>query len=111
LIVLFLIDANLPPALALALTQAGHTARHVDEVGLRLSEDSVIWDYALEQKAVLITKDEDFPDRCQRSFPTPVVVWLRVGNCRNAELLAWFMPLLPEVIARIDFGDRLIEAR
>jgi predicted nuclease of predicted toxin-antitoxin system len=59
----------------------------------------------------VVTKDEDFPDRCLRSSLKPVVVWLRMGNCRNAELLAWFMPLLPQVIARIEFGDRLIEVK
>jgi predicted nuclease of predicted toxin-antitoxin system len=109
--VLFLIDANLPPALALALIEVGHDARHVDEAGLRTADDDTIWDYALQQKAVVITKDEDFPDRYLRSSITPVVVWLRIGNCRNAELLAWFMPLLPQLIARIEFGDRLIEVK
>ena len=108
---LFLIDANLPPALALALIEAGHRARHVEEVGLRTAEDDKISEYALQQKAVVVTKDEDFPDRYLRSSITPVVVWLRVGNCRNEELLAWFLPLLPLVIARIEFGDRLIEVK
>jgi len=107
--VLFIIDANLPPALALALIQEGHGAQHVEDAGLRTAEDDAIWNYALDQKAVLVTKDEDFADRCLRSSPTPVVVWLRVGNCRNAALLAWFIPLLPQVIVRIDSGDRLIE--
>jgi predicted nuclease of predicted toxin-antitoxin system len=109
--VLFLIDANLPPALALALIEAGHSAQHVEEAGLRTAEDDKIWDYALHQKAVVVSKDEDFPDRFLRSSTTPIVVWLRIGNCRNAELLAWFMPLLPQVIARIEFGDRLIEVK
>jgi predicted nuclease of predicted toxin-antitoxin system len=40
--VLFLIDANLPPALALALIEVGHRAWHVDEVGLRTAEDDKI---------------------------------------------------------------------
>ncbi len=106
---LFLIDANLPPALAVALTQAGHRGLHVEEAGLRNSDDDEIWTYALQQGAIVITKDEDFPDRCLRSTTTPIVVWLRIGNCRNPELLAWFLPLLAEVIARIESGDRLIE--
>jgi len=109
--VLFLIDANLPPALARALIEAGRQARHVEEAGLRNADDEVIWDYALQQGAIVVTKDEDFPDRCLRSSTLPIVVWLRIGNCRNAELLAWFMPLLPEIIVRIEFGDRLIEVK
>jgi len=109
--VLFLIDANLPPALAVALLGIGHSAQHVDEVGLRMAEDEQIWNYAFEHQMVVITKDEDFPDRCLRSSITPVVVWLRIGNCRNAALLAWFIPLLPEMLARVEFGDRLIEVK
>jgi predicted nuclease of predicted toxin-antitoxin system len=109
--VLFLIDANLPPALAAALVQAGHPARHVEEEGLRYADDEQIWNHALECDAVVVTKDEDFPDRCLRSASKPIVVWLRIGNCRNAELLEWFMPLLPEILVRIQFGDRLIEVK
>jgi len=76
-----------------------------------MAKDDQIWEYALWQKAVVITKDEDFPDRCLRSSTTPIVVWLRVGNCRNAVLLAWFMPLLTQAITRIELGDRLIEVK
>ena len=36
----FLIDAQLPPALASWLIQQGHTAQHVDDLGLRLGEGS-----------------------------------------------------------------------
>lgn len=108
---LFLIDANLPPTLALALIEAGHHAQHVDEVGLRTAEDGEIWDYALRQRTVLVTKDEDFPDRYLRTASTPIVVWLRIGNCRNSELFSWFIPLLNEVILRIESGDRLIEVK
>jgi len=109
--VLFLIDANLPPALAIALVEVGHAAQHVENVGLRNSEDEQIWSYALQQDAIIITKDEDFPDRCLRSAKTPFVIWLRIGNCRNPQLLEWFLPLLPDVIERIQSGDRLIEVK
>jgi hypothetical protein len=36
---------------------------------------------------------------------------LRVGNCRNPVLLSWFLPLLPDILERIEMGDRLIEIR
>ena len=51
----FLVDAQLPPALARWLTEAGHPAQHVEEAGLREAEDPPIWDYALKQRAVLLT--------------------------------------------------------
>jgi len=96
---------NLPPALA--LMEAGH----VEEAGLRDADDEKIWTYAIQHGAVVVTKDEDFPDRCLRSNTIPVVVWLRIGNCRNVELLRWLMPLLAEIVERIHLGERLIEVK
>lgn len=41
----------------------------------------------------------------------PTVVWVRVGNTRRAALLAWFEPLIDEVICLVEAGNRLIELR
>lgn len=106
-----LVDAQLPPALAAALRQAGCDAVAVREVGLREAKDAAIWQYALQNNAAILTKDEDFAERCLRSQNPPVVVWLRIGNATNPVLLGWFLPLLPTVLARIQGGDRLIEVR
>lgn len=43
----FVVDAQLPPALARSLREAGHDVRAVRELGLREAEDSDIWNYAL----------------------------------------------------------------
>ena len=43
----FLVDAQLPPALARLLITLGHTAEHVADIGLRDADDSPIWAYAL----------------------------------------------------------------
>lgn len=107
----FLVDAQLPPALADWLTEAGHQAQHVEEVGLRDSEDSPIWRYALENQAVLLTKDEDFAERARQGRTTPVIVWLRVGNVSNRALHQWLMPQLPQVMAWIEQGVRVVEIR
>lgn len=107
----FLVDAQLPPSLAAALRQAGCEAVAVREVGLREAKDAAIWQYALQNNAAILTKDEDFAERCLRSPNPPVVVWLRIGNATNPVLLGWFLPLLPTVAARIQSGDRLIEVR
>ena len=106
-----LVDAQLPPALAAALRQAGCDAVAVREVGLREAKDAAIWEYALQNNAAILTKDEDFAERCLRSQNPPVVVWLRIGNATNPVLLGWFMPLLPTVVTRIQGGDTLIEVR
>ena len=107
----FIVDAQLPPALALWLVEAGHEATHVEEVGLREAEDQPIWRYALENQAVLITKDEDFAEHARGSRRSPVIVWLRIGNASNRALRIWFAPQLPQIIAWIEEGHRLIEVR
>src|ERR1700724_1400405 len=62
-----------------------------------------------KQQAAIITKDEDFAERCLYSRDQPVIVLLRIGNTSNQALLRWFVPLWPEIIRRIELGDRLIE--
>ena len=91
----FLIDAQLPPAVAGWLREAGHDAAHVEDVGLREAEDGPIWTHALQTAAVIVTKDEDFAARSQQMKNGPVIVWLRVGNSSNAALRAWLEPRLP----------------
>ena len=56
----FLIDANLPPALARWLASEGHEAHHVSDFGLEAVPDKTIWAYARELDACVVTKDEDF---------------------------------------------------
>jgi predicted nuclease of predicted toxin-antitoxin system len=107
----FIIDAQLPPALAQLLTNHGHHAEHVQDVGLRNADDSLIWNYALQHQAVIVTKDEDFPHRLRQSKAAPVIVWIRIGNSSRRALLQWLEPLLPRIEALILQGDRLIEIR
>lgn len=107
----FLIDVQLPPALARLLIDRGHDAEHVNDVGLGNSPDRDLWNYALEHGAVIVTKDEDFANMTALGGEAPAVVWVRVGNTRRAPLLAWFEPLIDEVVSLVEAGNRLIELR
>jgi len=89
----FLVDAQLPPNLALVLQEIGSDAVAVREVGLRDASDRDIWRYAIHEDLIIITKDEDFADRCLHEQHQPVIVWLRIGNCSNQALLRWLLPL------------------
>jgi predicted nuclease of predicted toxin-antitoxin system len=109
--VIFLVDAQLPPALANWLTQQGHTAQHVDNLGLRNAEDVVIWNWALRSAAIIVTKDEDFAERTARTTSGPVIVWLRIGNSTNRALLEWLEPRWTQVTVLLDAGNMLIEVR
>ena len=50
-------------------------------------------------------------ERSLRSPFPPSVVWLRIGNCSNRALSAWFRPLWPEIKRRLTAGDRVVEVR
>lgn len=55
----FLVDAQLPPALARPLIEHGHVAEHVGEIGPGDAPDRDLWRCALEHDLVIVTKDED----------------------------------------------------
>jgi predicted nuclease of predicted toxin-antitoxin system len=97
----FLVDANLPPALARWLRSQGHAAEHVAEHGLIDSPDAMIWQLAESLSAVVITKDEDFAHRRMRSAAThPSIVWVRVPNVRRQAFLRWFEQIFPRLLRR-----------
>ncbi len=107
----FLVDAQLPPAFAQWLGERGHSATAVREVGLRESDDGSIWNFATDGGWTVITKDEDFVERCLGNPAAPAVVWLRLGNCTNRVLFAWLEPLLADIVRRIEAGNRVVEVR
>jgi predicted nuclease of predicted toxin-antitoxin system len=107
----FIIDAQLPPALARLLAAHGHEAEHVADIGLRDADDSPIWSYALQHQAIIVTKDEDFPHRLSQSTVAPAIVWIRFGNSTRSALLQRFEPLLPQIIDHLQQGECLVEVR
>jgi predicted nuclease of predicted toxin-antitoxin system len=105
----FLVDAQLPPALARFLASQGHEAEHLLDIGMERSGDKTIWEYAIRVGAAIVTKDEDFANRIAIQPAGPPIVWIRVGNTTKQALLQWFEPLLPSVAAALDSGEKLIE--
>lgn len=106
----FLVDAQLPPALARWLEAQGYRAAHVSDLEMSAASDVEIWRTAAEQLWVIVTKDEDFALWRVRSEDTgPAVIWLRIGNTRKAELLRWLEPLLPDIAAALESGEKLVE--
>jgi predicted nuclease of predicted toxin-antitoxin system len=105
----FLVDAQLPPALARWLAANGHSAEHVADRQLEVASDTAIWEYALRENATIITKDEDFALRKALDNTGPAVVWIRLPNTRRRELLARFESVLPDVISALEHGESLVE--
>lgn len=105
----FLVDAQLPPALARWLVAQGHEAAHVGDLGMQAASDVAIWDHALALSYAIVTKDEDFAQRKVLADNGPVVVWIRLPNTRRRDLLTWFDTVLPDVLAALARGETLIE--
>ncbi|WP_426239792.1 DUF5615 family PIN-like protein [Pararhizobium sp. DWP1-1-3] len=105
----FLVDAQLPPALARWVTLNGHDAAHVADIGMQAATDRQIWDYALAEDRVIITKDEDFAQRKVLAHHSPAIVWMRWRNTRRQELLTRFETVLPAVLAALARGETLVE--
>lgn len=107
----FLVDAQLPPALARHLESLGHEAAHVEDHGLRQADDPDILDFATREKWCVITKDEDFRLRWLLGRRDVAIVWLRCGNISNRALKEHITSLLGEIIQRVQSGETLIEVR
>jgi predicted nuclease of predicted toxin-antitoxin system len=105
----FLVDAQLPPALARHLVDLGDHAEHVAELGLERASDSEIRKCAADLSAIIITKDEDFV--VQRAFQGagPVIIWMRIGNTTKRELLARVARAWPAIVAALERGETVIE--
>ncbi|MGH6735278.1 MAG: DUF5615 family PIN-like protein [Methyloceanibacter sp.] len=107
----FLVDAQLPPALARFLRVLGHEADHVIDFQLETASDGTVWDFAREHSAVLITKDEDFRTLRLSQTEGPPVVWVRIGNTTTPHLLNRLSDVWNAVISGLERGEVLIEIR
>lgn len=108
----FLVDAQLPVALARWLAGKELHARHVSDLGLDEAPDAEIWRRAKNERLIIVTKDDDFrllADQWGR-IP-PQVVWVRLGNCRKQALIRAFESVLPLLQAALESGERIVEIR
>jgi predicted nuclease of predicted toxin-antitoxin system len=97
----FLVDA-----LCAWLQERGHEAEHVRRGAV---PDAEIARRAVAERAILISKDEDF-----RDLPLPDhfgFLWLRCGNVTNAALDQWLAARWDQVERWLTEGERFIELR
>ena len=102
----FLVDAQLPVRLAVALSAAGHNAVHTSVLpsGNRSSDAVVAASADGEQRAV-VTKDRDFRDsHFLRGTPQRLLL-VSTGNIPNDRLLEVFDLHLPLIVAAFDEGS------
>ena len=107
----FLIDNQLPAALARHLRNRGCDCQHVIDVGLSSASDLDICRYAEAQDRIIISKDEDFLYLARKPKAKIRLLWVRLGNCRTAFLLAAFDRLWPAIESCLKAGDKIVEIR
>lgn len=106
---LYLIDAQLPPALAEAMRGAEYDAAHVAEFGMANATDAAIWSAAISRPAVLVTKDRDFSLLRAAKKQGPIVLWVRVGNIDNRALVRQILSAMPQIGEAVARGEAVIE--
>jgi predicted nuclease of predicted toxin-antitoxin system len=105
----FVIDAQLPPGLAVRLRGRGYPADHVNRLGLGAAGDIAIWEHTRSIGAALMTKDEDFVALALREPSGPQVIWLRIGNIGNEALWSTISAALDEILEALELGERIVE--
>lgn len=94
----FLIDDQLPPALAQYFKDPNCDAVHVCDIGLGGQPDDLIAVAAERRSAILVTKDRDFVIRSKLGKLSCSIFWIRVGNAGNRALRARLDQTLPRCI-------------
>lgn len=107
----FLVDNQLPLALAHHLRRRGFDCQHVVDIGLAEAADADICRYAEAHGRVIISKDEDFLHLASRTDAKLKIVWVRLGNCRTSALISAFEKFWPTLQSCLEAGDRIIELR
>lgn len=107
------IDANLPPKAANWLSDSfGIAAFHVGSLDFLSTNDNEIFDKAksLDQKVIIISKDEDFVDVVLRKKAPPYIIWLTAGNLTNERLKIVLLANLEAAVAQLVIpGNSFIE--
>lgn len=81
-----LFDENLSHKLAHRLADLFPGSLHVREVGLKSSDDPLVWDYAKAKDLMIVSKDMDMHDLSLVYGNPPKVIWIRLGNCSTSQV-------------------------
>ena len=94
-----LFDQNLSPRPVGHLSVESPGSAHVRNANLATAPDPVIWAYAANQGFVIVSKDTDFQQRALLYGHPPKVIWVRLGNCSTAAVVALLKLRLAEIQA------------
>jgi len=104
------IDAQLPPSLAIWLSeQFKVNAIALRDIGLRDAQDDEIFKAARLENAVVITKDSDFVDLVLRLGAPPQILWITCGNATNQHLQKLLSTTFESAHQMLKNGELIVE--
>ncbi|HZZ41354.1 MAG TPA: DUF5615 family PIN-like protein [Tepidisphaeraceae bacterium] len=97
--------------MAIHFRHLGHDCAHVIDLNLDETDDADLWTYCTRSQNILISKDDDFLFLANRPGDAGRLAWVRLGNCRNAALIAAFNRIHDSMIQAFQSGQRIVEVR
>ncbi len=95
----FLIDAQLPKRLAIAIRLVGHDVIHtLDLPDGNATPDSQIHTLSIEDERIVVTKDADFVNSFYLAERPYKLLLISTGNMTNVELENLFLPQLHAIV-------------
>jgi len=105
----FLVDAQLPKRLALAIAAQDHDVLHtLDLPDANKTPDKQINDVSEQERRIVITKDADFVNSFLVSDRPYKLLLISTGNISNRELESLFMPQLSKIVEAFE-AHRYVE--
>lgn len=106
----FIIDSMYPRSLAEMLSGEGHECFTASRLKISSATDQSIWQRAEELEAVVISKDSDFGALAAASRKARLI-HDRGGNMSTTQLVERFRQQLPQILAALEAGERIVEFR
>ena len=94
----FLVDVNLPKMFSFFNYS---NFAHIVDINPMMTDDEV-WNYALKNNQVNLTKDADFYDKYMNSVVSPKVVYFQLGNTTLKNLHIYFEKNREIIISYLD---------
>jgi predicted nuclease of predicted toxin-antitoxin system len=100
----FLVDVNLPKRFNFFNSPL---FTHIVDIDPCMTDEQ-IWNYAIENDKVILTKDADFYDKFMNSTVSPKVIYFQLGNLSLKELHNFFITNWEEIISHLEDGSMLV---
>lgn len=105
------IDAQLSPALAEWINEQfpEYEAFALRQLGMRDASDKQIFERAIKEGAIVMTKDDDFLQLAHDKGEGPKIIWVTCGNSSNQKMKQILSNTLREAIKYLEKGEQIVE--